>query len=108
MLLPQKFVVDLDGCIQIDLSYAIIPATASGMVRLYREVEGRYHMKVSMMLENAGQFVSQEHSPHFESEICHFFHHLSSRPSRKRRRLQIDRDMQHNDEQSHRPKRVKL
>lgn len=36
MLLSRKFAADLGGSIQMDLSYATIPAATGGMVRLYR------------------------------------------------------------------------
>lgn len=45
MLLFRKFAAGLGGSIQMDLSYATIPATAGGMVRFYREVERRYHVE---------------------------------------------------------------
>lgn len=112
MLLSTKFAANLGGSIQMDLSYATIPATAGDMVRLYREVERRYHAEVTKKLENDEQIVPQEHLPHFESEfiqpICHFFHHPSPSPSKKRGRFQIDRDRQYSDEQSHRRMRVKF
>jgi len=103
MLLSRKFVANLGGYIQIDLSYATIPAATGGMVRLYREAERRYHVEVPKRLGNDEKVVPQEHLPHFKSEfvqlVCHFFsfHRPSPPPSRKRSKLQFD--MQHSDEQ---------
>jgi len=78
MLLSRKFAADLGGSIQMDLSYATIPTEASGMARLYREVERRYHLKVPKRLENGEEFVPQGNPPHFELEFvqtlyCFFF-----------------------------------
>lgn len=41
----------------MDLFYAIIPAAAGGMVKLYREVERRYYVEVPKRLENCEEVV---------------------------------------------------
>ena len=78
ILLSRNFATDLGGYIQMDLSYVTIPTATGGMVRLYNEEESRYHVEVPKKLENGEQVVPQEHPPHLESEICHFFHLPSS------------------------------
>lgn len=107
MLLSRKFAADLGGSIQMDLSYAIIPTEASGIARLYRQVERRYHVEIPKKLENGEEFVPQGNPPHFELEfvqtLYHFFSfHCPSPPlSIKRSRFLFDRDMKYSDEQLH-------
>lgn len=69
MILSRKFVADLDRSIYMDLFYATIPAAADIMVRLYREVERRYHVEAPKKLENGEEVVPQGHPPYFELEF---------------------------------------
>jgi len=57
MLFYRKFATALSGSVQMDLFYAIIPAAAGGMVKLYREVERRYYVEVPKRLENCEEVV---------------------------------------------------
>lgn len=73
MLLSKKFAVDLGGSIQMDLSYATISAAASGMVRLYREVERRYHVEVPKRLENGEEVKTTLRVKVYSSSVSLFF-----------------------------------
>lgn len=90
MLLSGKFAAGLGGCIQLDISYATIPAAIGGMVRLYREVERRYHVENSKRLDNDVEIEPRGHPLEHNVVVIESFqpiYHFSSShlPSKKRR-----------------------
>ena len=45
MLLPRKWVVSLGRSIQMEWTYAMIPASKDAHIKLYREIEIKYHVE---------------------------------------------------------------
>lgn len=101
MLLSRKFAVDSGGSIQMDLSYATIPAVVVGMARLYKEVERRYHVENPRRPDDDQEIEPQGHPSEHNAVVTEFLqpiYHFSSShlpfhlPS-KRRRFHYDKSV---------------